>query len=340
MADQSFTAAVVQAASVCFDQQASLDKLACLAREASANGARLAVFPEAFVSGYPSSLDWGGASAAIREDVAASDYERYWRSSIELGPEGMPRLNAIATENALNLVVGVIEREQGSIYCTAVMIDENGRYLGKHRKIMPTVAERLVWARGDGSTLSAVDTPLGRMGAVICWENYMPLLRMHMYQQGVEIYCAPTADDQPGWTASMQHIAMEGRCFVLSANQFTQRKDFPDDYGNFPSDDPDAIISHGGSCIIDPMGRILAGPDHAQETILYAQIDLSLTIRGKFYSDVCGHYSRPDLFSMRSNTQYQQNVQIESRETPASESDAGLGSDCGSGSGSGSGKNS
>ncbi len=301
MSSEVFTVAVVQAASVCFDLQGSLDKLESLAREAADNGASLALFPEAFLSGYPSSLDWGGPSAAIREDIAAADYERYWRSAIELDSKGHSRLSEIARETGLHLVVGVIEREQGSLYCTSVMVGADGRYLGKHRKIMPTVAERLVWAQGDGSTLEVVDTELGRLGSVICWENYMPLLRMHMYQQGIQLYCAPTADDEPTWTATMQHIAMEGRCYVLSANQFTRRGDFPGDYGNFPSDDPDFIISHGGSCIVDPFGTVLAGPDHDGETILYAEVDLSKIVRGKFYSDVVGHYSRPDLLSMTVN---------------------------------------
>lgn len=308
MSQQVFTAAVVQAASVCFDLQGSLDKLETLAQEAASNGASLAVFPEAFLSGYPSSLDWGGQSAAIREDVAAADYERYWRSAIELDDNGHTCLSRIAKEADLHLVVGVIEREQSSLYCTSVMIGADGRYLGKHRKIMPTVAERLIWAQGDGSTLEVVDTPLGKLGSVICWENYMPLLRMHMYQQGVQLYCAPTADDEPGWCASMQHIAMEGRCYVFSANQFTRRSDFPSDYGNFPSDDPDFIISRGGSCIIDPFGKFLATPDHTGESIQYAEVDLSTIIRGKFYSDVAGHYSRPDILSMTVNCQPLRNV--------------------------------
>ncbi len=310
MNSETFTAAVVQAASVCFDAEGSLDKLEALSREAADNGAQLAVFPEAFVSGYPSSLDWGGHSAAIREDVAAADYERYWRSAIELDEHGHRRLSAIARNAGLHLVVGVIERVQSALYCTSVMLGPDGRFLGKHRKIMPTVAERLVWARGDGSTLAAVDTPLGKLGSVICWENYMPLLRMHMYQQGVQLYCAPTADDEPGWTATMQHIAMEGRCYVLSANQFTRRADFPDDYGNFPSDAPDFVISRGGSCIVDPFGKLLAGPDHDGETILYAELDLSSIVRGKFYSDVVGHYSRPDLMSMQVNLARMNNVSL------------------------------
>lgn len=301
MSSEVFTVAVVQAASVCFDLQGSLDKLESLAQEAAGNGARLALFPEAFLSGYPSSLDWGGQSAAIREDIAAADYERYWRSAIELDSKGHSRLSEIAREAGLHLVIGVIEREQGSLYCTSAMIGADGRYLGKHRKIMPTVAERLIWAQGDGSTLEVVDTALGKLGSVICWENYMPLLRMHMYQQGIQLYCAPTADDEPTWTATMQHIAMEGRCYVLSANQFTRRRDFPSDYGNFPSDDPDFIISHGGSCIVDPFGTVLAGPDRDGETILYAEVDLSKIVRGKFYSDVVGHYSRPDLLNMTVN---------------------------------------
>jgi nitrilase len=172
----------------------------------------------------------------------------------------------------------------------------DGTLLGKHRKVMPTASERLVWGFGDGSTLPVFDTSLGRLGAVICWENYMPLLRMAMYRKGIQLYCAPTADARETWVVSMRHIAFEGRCFVLSANQFARRSDYPDDY---PVDlAPDEVMCRGNSVIVSPFGELLAGPETEGEAILRAEIDLGRTVEGKFDLDVTGHYSRPDVFQL------------------------------------------
>ena len=165
-----------------------------------------------------------------------------------------------------------------------------------------------MWGFGDGSTMEVFDTSLGKIGAVICWENYMPLLRMHMYSQGIEIYCAPTADGRDTWHASMRHIAAEGRCFVLTCNQFALRSDYPDDY---PLDDnlsPDAVLSRGGSCLIGPLGQVLAGPNYESETILIADLDLNEIPRGKFDFDVAGHYARPDIFRLSVNLRQQSAV--------------------------------
>jgi nitrilase len=180
----------------------------------------------------------------------------------------------------------------------------DGRYLGKHRKLMPTASERLIWGFGDGSTLPVFETPIGRVGAVICWENFMPLLRMTMYAKGIQLYCAPTADGRDSWLPSMQHIALEGRCFVLSCNQFARRSDYPDDYAapQF-GDDPQTVVSRGGSCIVGPLGQILAGPNYESECILTADLDLDDVARGKFDLDVVGHYARPDVFQLRVNEQ-------------------------------------
>jgi nitrilase len=168
--------------------------------------------------------------------------------------------------------------------------------------------ERLIWGFGDGSTLPVFETPLGRLGAVICWENYMPLLRMAMYAQGVELYCAPTSDGRDTWLPTMQHIALEGRCFVLSCNQFCRRSDYPDDYATSFGDTPETILSRGGSCIIGPLGRVLAGPDFDGETILTAELDMGEIARGKFDFDVVGHYARPDIFQLRVNAEPQRPV--------------------------------
>jgi len=163
---------------------------------------------------------------------------------------------------------------------------------------MPTASERLVWGFGDGSTLPVYDTPLGKLGAVICWENYLPLMRAAMYSKGIELYCAPTADSRDSWLATVRHIAVEGRCFVLSCNQFNRRRDFPADYRTAFGDDPNTIVTRGGSCIVDPFGNFLAGPNFEDEAILIAEIDRAQIIRGKMDLDVVGHYARPDVFQL------------------------------------------
>jgi nitrilase len=174
--------------------------------------------------------------------------------------------------------------------------------MGKHRKLMPTAMERLVWGFGDGSTMPVFDTPLGRIGSVICWENYMPMLRMHMYAQGIQLYCAPTADSRDSWLPSMRHIALEGRCFVLSSCQYLTRADCPKDYAAIQGDDPATILMRGGSCIIGPLGQILAGPNFEGPCILTAELDLGEIPKGKYDFDVVGHYARPDIFRLYVNT--------------------------------------
>lgn len=295
-----FTVAVVQAAPVVFDAAATIAKLTDLAADAGRRGARLALFPEAFVSAYPKGLDFG-ARVGSRTPEGREDFRRYWESAIAVpGPE-TDRMGAAARAAGLHLVVGVIERDGGTLYCTALMFGADGTLLGKHRKLMPTAAERLVWGFGDGSTLTVADTPLGRLGAVICWENYMPLLRMAMYAKGVELYCAPTADDRDTWLPSMRHVALEGRCFVLTACQYLTRADCPADYAALQGDDPATVLMRGGSAIVGPLGRVLAGPHFDGETILTAEIDTAEIPRGKYDFDVTGHYARPDVFRLHVN---------------------------------------
>ena len=177
----------------------------------------------------------------------------------------------------------------------------DGGLAAKHRKLMPTAMERLIWGFGDGSTLSVFPTELGRLGAVICWENYMPLLRMAMYAQGIQLYCAPTVDDRESWIPSMRHIALEGRCFVLSACQFARRSDYPADYDSIQGSDPATVMIRGGSCIISPLGEVLAAPCYDQAAILTADLDMGAIARGKYDLDVVGHYARPDIFQLRVN---------------------------------------
>ena len=289
--------AVVQAASVAFDLERSLRKAETLAATAAAQGAELVLFPEAFLSAYPRGLDFG-AVVGSRTDKGREDFRRYWESSVEVPGAAVERLAAVARKNCIHLVMGVVERDGGTLYCCALFFAPDGGFLGKHRKIMPTGSERLVWGFGDGSTMPVFETPLGKLGAVICWENYLPLMRAAMYAKGIEIYCAPTADARDSWIASMRHIAVEGRCFVLSCNQFNRRSDFPADYASIYGDEPQAVVSRGGSCIVDPFGNFLAGPNFEDEAILIAEIDRAQIVRGKYDLDVTGHYARPDIFQL------------------------------------------
>ena len=303
-------AAVVQAAPVMFDTPATLAKLAELAREAAAQGADIVVFPEAFVGGYPKGLDFG-ARLGSRSPEGREDFRRYYESAIALPGPQSALLAATARDNRLHLVVGVIERSGATLYCTALMYGPDGRLLGKHRKVMPTAMERLVWGFGDGSTLTVVDSDVGRFGSVICWENYMPMLRMAMYAQGVEIYCAPTVDDRETWLPTMRTIALEGRCFVLSACQFLRRSDCPADYAAIQGDDPTTVLIRGGSCIIDPLGNVLAEPRFDGEAIRFADLDRRILARGKYDLDVAGHYARPDIFKLTINARAMQPVDFQ-----------------------------
>lgn len=292
-----FTAAVVQAGTVGTDTAATLAKAEAMIAECGRRGVEVAVFPEAFIGGYPKGANFrimlGTRHPDGREEFAA--YAS--RAIVVPGPETI-RLGRAARHAKLFLVIGVIEREGGTLYCTALFFGPDGSLLGKHRKTMPTAAERLCWGFGDGSTLTTVPTPWGPLGSVICWENYMPMLRMAMYSKGVAIYCAPTADDRDSWEATMRHVALEGRCFVLSSCQYLTRDSFPEDMANLIPAEQGDVLMRGGSMIVDPLGRVLAGPDFSGETILTAELDPRDIIRGKFDFDVVGHYARPDLFSL------------------------------------------
>jgi nitrilase len=278
------------------DTPATLNKIAAFTSEAAKRGAELVLFPEALIGGYPRGSGFG-AVVGSRTDTGRDEYQRYFAQSIHLPGPQSAELEKIAAHNQVYLVIGVIERDGGTLYCTAVFYSPAGQYMGKHRKLMPTAAERLIWGFGNGSTMPVFDTPLGKLGAVICWENYMPLLRAAHYAKGIEIYCAPTADGRETWLSTMRHIAIEGRCFVLSANQFARRSHYPEIHGGV-TEDSDDVVSPGGSCIIDPLGNILAGPSFGSEVVLIAQIDRRAITRGKFDLDVTGHYARPDVFRL------------------------------------------
>jgi nitrilase len=301
MSNSLVRAAVVQAAPVVFDTPRTLAKLLDLAGQAAAQSADIIVFPEAFVGGYPKGLDFG-ARLGMRSSEGREDFRRYFDGAICVpGPETL-QIGEAAERNRVHLVVGVIERDGGTLYCTALMYGPDGSLLGKHRKLTPTALERLVWGFGDGSTLTVVDSAVGRFGAVICWENYMPLLRMAMYAKGIELYCAPTVDDRETWLPTMRTIALEGRCFVLSACQYLTRADCPEIYSAIQGDDPSTVLIRGGSCIVDPLGNVLVEPSFESEAIRLADLDRRMIARGKFDLDVVGYYARPDVFSLTVDT--------------------------------------
>jgi len=292
--------AVVQAAARPFDQAAMVEKVCTMTADAAAQGAELILFPEAYVGGYPWGLSFGTAVGG-RSEAGRRVWERYWNSAITVpGPEVDAMGQAAAAAGAY-LCVGIVERDStyggGTLFCTILYFGPDGTLLGKHRKLKPTAAERLIWGEGDGSTLTAVDTPWGVLGGLICWENYMPLARMAMYAKGVQIYIAPTADARERWQSTLQHIALEGRCFVLGCNQYVTRDMYPADLEI--SDELDAwpeTLCRGGSAIYGPLGEPIAGPLWDQEGVLVADLDLTAIARSKFDFDVTGHDARPDVF--------------------------------------------
>ena len=296
-------AAVVQAAPVLFDTDATVEKVC--RRVADAGEADLVVFPEAYVGGYPWGLAFGTAVGG-RSPEGRRTWKRYWEAAVEVPGPATERIGEAARQAGAHVAVGVVERDatygRGTLYCTLLYFGPDGALLATHRKLKPTAAERLIWGEGDGSTLPVLDTPLGRLGGLICWENYMPLARMALYGKGIEVYLAPTADARPRWQATLQHIALEGRCFVLGCNQYVTRAMYPDDLEIAEELEawPD-VLCRGGSAVYSPLGDRLAGPLYDEEGILHAELDLEAVARAKFDFDVVGHYARPDVFRLRVN---------------------------------------
>jgi nitrilase len=230
-------------------------------------------------------------------------WQRYWDNSVEIPGGATEALGKIAREAGITLAIGVTERDsdfsKGTLYCTLLFFGPDGRVLGKHRKLKPTGAERLIWGEGDGSTLTVLDTDLGRIGGLICWENYMPLARTAMYAKGVELYLAPTADARDTWQATLSHIACEGRCFVLGCNQFVTKDMYPADLPmRHELNEQPEVMCRGGSAIISPLGEVLGGPLYGEEGILYAELDMSQIVRSKVDFDAVGHYARPDVLRL------------------------------------------
>ncbi len=289
--------AVVQAGSVPFQPDETTGKACRLIAEAAGEGAQMIVFPEAFIGTYPKGLTFG-SPIGTRTEEGRDDFLTYFDGAVELDGPQLERVVECARTHGVFVVMGIVERVGYTLYCTATMIDAEAGLVGWHRKLMPTAGERLVWGFGDGSTLPVVDADVGKVGTVICWENYMPLLRAAMYQQGVQLYCAPTADDRDSWQATVRHIAAEGRCYVLSACQYLTRGDFPDDYNSILGDAPDAVLMRGGSVIVGPLGEVLAGPTFDAEDVLYAEVSRDAIVRSKLDFDPVGHYARPDVFHL------------------------------------------
>lgn len=305
--------AVVQSAPVLFDWKATVDKTCRLIREAAEKGAQLVLFPEAFIPAY----QWGlyhGTVIGRRDPAGRRDWFRYWSNAIDVPGPATAAIGEAARDAKVYVIIGVIERDTtysgGTLYCTALFFGPDGRLLGKHRKLKPTAAERYIWGEGDGSTMPVLDTELGKMGALICWENYMPLARMAMYAKGVQLYLAPTADSRDTWQSTIRHIACEGRCFVISCCQYVTKDMYPKDLELIHELDPmPDVISRGGSAIISPLGEYVAGPLFGEEGILVADLDMSLIAQGKYDFDVVGHYARPDVFRLIVNEKPQHPVE-------------------------------
>jgi nitrilase len=267
-----------------------------IAGQAAADGVQLIVFPEALLGGYPRGAAFG-AVVGDRSATGREEFLAYSRQAVVFpGPE-IEQLTAIAAEYSIHMVVGFIERAGTSLYCATVTLDGSGAIIGRRRKVMPTGTERLIWAMGDGSTLTVAKSQLGNLATVICWENLMPALRLNFYAQGVDIWCAPTADARDVQLATMRHIAIEGRCFVLAANQFAQAKDLSPVFAT-TYDDPEQTVCRGASVIVNPYGDVVAGPLHDQDGLLVANLDLDDVARGRYDFDAAGHYSRPDIFTL------------------------------------------
>jgi nitrilase len=290
--------AAAQASPVFLNKEQSIEKACNLIKEAANNGAKLIVFPEAFIPGYP---DWVWLVPNSKGAVLNELFVELVENSVSIPDNSTDRLCKVAKENGINVVIGINERNtetsNASIFNSMLFIDDQGNLIGKHRKLIPTGGERLVWAQGDGRYLKSYETSAGIIGGLICWENYMPLARTAMYQTGMQILAAPTWDKSPNWLASMQHIAREGGIFVISVCQAMAMENVPDRL-DFKQLYPEGRkwINQGNSCIIGPNGKILAGPLEAKEGVLYADIDLKDIIAAKRMFDAVGHYSRPDIF--------------------------------------------
>ncbi len=309
-----FKVAAVQATPEYLDREATIDKACDLIATAGGEGARLVVFPEAFIPAYP---DWVWAIPSGEEGVLNELYAELLSNAVTIPSDATDRLCRAAKLANAYVVMGMSERNAeasgASLYNTLLYIDAQGQILGKHRKLVPTGGERLVWAQGDGSTLQVYDTPLGKLGGLICWENYMPLARYTMYAWGTQIYVAATWDRGQPWLSTLRHIAKEGRVYVIGCCIAMRKDDIPDHYEmkqKFYAE-ADEWINIGDSAIVNPEGQFIAGPVRKQEEILYAEIDPRMVQGPKWMLDVAGHYARPDVFQLTVHTDVRQMIRME-----------------------------
>ena len=290
--------AVVQDSPVFFDKNKTLDKVESLTAQCASMGCNLVLFPESFVPGYPRGLIFG-TKVGSRTKEGRELFETYHRNSFDVNSNDLQRMVSLSKKQNIYMVLGVTEKmaKNGSLYCSMLYISPHAGLLGIHRKIKPTGFERVIWGESDGSSLVSFNTSIGRIGGLICWENYMPLARASMFQQGIEIYLAPTADSRETWVSTMRHIALEGRCFVLGCNQYFTLSMYPDEIREKISDQSENICP-GGSVIVSPMGEIIEGPLFGKPGILTATIDKKQIIQSKLDFDTNGHYSRQDIFNL------------------------------------------
>ncbi|MDX1627572.1 MAG: carbon-nitrogen hydrolase family protein [Fulvivirga sp.] len=291
--------ALVQDHPVFFDKNKTLEKLIAITEKQAKQGSELIIFPESFIPGYPRGFTFG-TTVGDRKEEGKKLYATYHEQSFDIKSDDLTILTDLSKSLNIYMVVGITEKSgsNNSLYCSVLYISPEKGLMGVHRKIKPTGAERIIWAEGDGKDLVTFKTPIGSIGGLICWENYMPLARMAIYQQGVDLYIAPTADARDGWTATMRHIALEGRCFVLGCNQYFEKSMYPEQFHIMLKDEPE-VICRGGSVIVDPDGNVIAGPLFDQSGVLTASIDLELIKKSKFDFDVTGHYSRNDIFDFK-----------------------------------------
>jgi nitrilase len=299
--DATVKVACVQAEPVILDREATVDKLVSLTAEAAGQGASLLVFPEAFIPVYPSSA-WAKALAGWEDDRAKEAFARLAAEAVAVPGETVDRIGAAAREHGVWIVTGVTEidpERPGTLYNTLLYHGPDGRLALRHRKLVPTNHERLVWGQGDGSGLRAIPTEVGRIGGLICWENYMPLARFALYESGVEIYIASTADDGDAWQATLVHIARESRAFVISPSHFQRVSSYPDDFPLRKELEGLEVIGRGGSAILAPDGSYLAGPLYDEEGVLYAELDPAVLFAARQRFDPAGHYHRPDVLRLK-----------------------------------------
>lgn len=302
--EKKLKVAIIQDSPVIFNLEKTMEKTIELTKEAALTGAKLIVFPESFIPCYPRGLTFGMVVGS-RTKEGREDYQRYYDNSVAVPGLEVDKLSELTKDLEIYLSIGVTEKNgngmDGTMYCSNLFFGPDG-YLGKHRKLKPTAAERVIWGEDDGSTITVVDTPYGKMGSLICWENYMPLARMAMYMKGVNLYIVPTADQREIYQSTLRHIAFEGRCFVIMSNQYVEKSEYPTDlkYYDDLKDQPD-VMCRGGSCVINPYGEYLAGPLYDEPGILTVDLDLNDIVQSKYDWDPAGHYNRPEIFDFKVN---------------------------------------